>query len=168
VTNIAEQSHPTSLHRLVKYLVAQKYPSQFLARYLHRVDKFVLGISRGKTSATGLLTGLPVVYLTTIGAKSGKERKLPLVGFFDGEKVILIASNFGNVHHPAWYHNLRANPYARLSSDNEEREYLAREAHDNERAVYWQKVNSCYQGYARYQQWAGGRLVPVLILEPVP
>jgi deazaflavin-dependent oxidoreductase (nitroreductase family) len=77
---------------------------------LHHLDRPVLRLSRGRYSLTRLLAGLPVVTVTTIGAKSGQPRSLPLVALPDGEHVILIASNYGQKHHPAWYYNLRAHP----------------------------------------------------------
>jgi deazaflavin-dependent oxidoreductase (nitroreductase family) len=161
---IERYRHPSWLHRLIKYLAALNQPAHLLSRYLHLLDKAVLRLSGGKATATSLLTGLPVVWLTTVGAKSGQLRKTPLVAYFEGEKVILIASNFGSLHHPAWYHNLRANPRVRLMFGGHESEYIAREALGAERQNYWQKAVDLYQGYASYQERAGARQVPVVIL----
>jgi deazaflavin-dependent oxidoreductase (nitroreductase family) len=58
------------------------------------------------------VSGLPVVMLTTTGAKTGRQRTRPVLGIPDGERLILVGSNFGRPHHPAWYHNLRAGPRA--------------------------------------------------------
>jgi deazaflavin-dependent oxidoreductase (nitroreductase family) len=81
--------------------------------------------------------------------------------------VVLIASNFGNTHHPAWYHNLRAHPHARLVYDHKEKKYLAHEALEAERELYWQKAVDLYPGYARYQERAAPRLIPVMVMVPM-
>jgi deazaflavin-dependent oxidoreductase (nitroreductase family) len=164
---VPENKHSSGLHRLIKNLAARKFFSDVLASTLNPIDRFVLWISRGQATATGLLTGLPLVWLITNGAKSGKERRTPLLGFFIGEKVVLIASNFGNARHPAWYHNLRAHPHARLVYDHRERKYLAHEALEAERELYWQKAVDLYPGYERYRERAAPRSIPVMVFEPV-
>lgn len=88
-------------------------------RTLYHFDLPVLRLSRGRYSVTSLLAGLPVVTVTTIGAKSGQPRSLPLVAIPSGEAVILIASNFGQAHHPAWYYNLRAHLAVQLTRDGD-------------------------------------------------
>src|SRR5690242_5297962 len=105
---------PSRLQRMMQHIGASRPGAWLFARTLHPLDRVLMRISRGRVSVPGVLTGLPVVMLTTIGAKSGKPRTVPLVGLGDGDKVIVIASNFGQAHHPAWYHNLRANPEAML------------------------------------------------------
>src|SRR3954467_3998223 len=105
---------PSGWQRLLQRLVALRPASWFFARTLHPLDRLLLRLSNGRVSIPGVLTGLPVIMLTTIGAKSGKLRTVPVVGLRDGDKVVVIASNFGQAHHPAWYHNLRAHPEARL------------------------------------------------------
>ena len=162
-----ENRDVSGFHGLVRKLAAQEFISNLLARSLNPLDRFALWLSRGRTTATSLFTGLPLVWLVTTGAKSGEERRTPLLGIFAGEKVILIASNFGNARHPAWYHNLRAHPHARLEYDRRERKYLAREAQGPERELYWQKAVELYPGYAGYRQRAAPRSIPVVILEPV-
>ncbi len=80
-----------------------------MVHILHHADTLMLHLSRSKMTFAQF-SGLPIIELTTTGAKSGKQRTLPLTGLPDGEKYILIASNFGQTHHPGWYHNLKANP----------------------------------------------------------
>lgn len=107
----------------------------------------------------------PVALLTTTGARSGKERTTPLLFFHDGANVVLVASYGGNAHHPAWYHNLRANPRCELFYGGHKGTYTAREA-EEERERLWLEANSLYRGYGIYQERTGGRRIPVLILEP--
>jgi deazaflavin-dependent oxidoreductase (nitroreductase family) len=114
-----------------------------------------------------MFTGLPVVFLSTTGARSGKSRNVPLAGYPDGEKIILIASSLGSVHHPAWYHNLRANPRVQLSINGQTGNYNARIANKSERDDYWQLALDYYPGYQAYEQRCGRREIPIVVLEPV-
>ena len=104
--------------------------------------------------------------VTTIGAKSGQPRTLPLVAVPDGENVILIASNFGQKHHPAWYYNLRAHPEVQLTYEGKTVTYLACETSSEERERCWQKAAQLYSGYTVYKQRASHRQIPVLLLTP--
>ncbi len=101
-----------------------------------------------------MLAGLPVVMVTTIGAKSGQPRSLPLVAIPDGENVILIASNFGQKHHPAWYYNLRAHPEVQLTYEGQTVAYTARETTGEERERCWQRAVDLYSGYPLYERRA--------------
>jgi deazaflavin-dependent oxidoreductase (nitroreductase family) len=140
----------------------------FLAKYLYRMDLAVLKWSHGRNSLTTWLAGLPVVVLTTTGAKTGKARTVPLAGFPDGDNLFLIPSSFGASHHPAWFHNLSANPRVQINLNGESKEYQARVVDDEiEREVYWQLALDYYPGYQLYAHRSGGRQIPVILLEPV-
>jgi deazaflavin-dependent oxidoreductase (nitroreductase family) len=76
------------------------------------VDRMVYRLTRGAATASAWLGGVKVTMLTT--AKTGRLRTVPVLGLPDGENMIVIASNFGRPHNPAWYHNLRANPNATI------------------------------------------------------
>src|SRR5512147_2125192 len=108
---------PICVQRSLHPLLRTRPSGWFLARILPHLDRPVLRLTRGQRSPTSLLAGLPVVIVTTIGAKSGEPRSLPLVAIPEGENVILIASNFGQKHHPAWYYNLRAHPEVQLTCE---------------------------------------------------
>ena len=139
--------------------------SWLMARLLHHADALLLRLSRGKLTFAQL-TGLPIIELTTTGAKSGKQRTLPLTGLPDGEKYILIASNFGQAHHPGWYYNLKANPECMVKKNGQAGVYIAREAYEAENQRYYDMAISYYVGYAAYKQRAGERKIPVMVLEP--
>ena len=154
--------------RIIQRLASIEFISSgFLSRYLHRWDAAVLKWSNGKKSLTTMFTGLPVVVLSTTGARSGKSRNVPLAGYPDGEKIILIASSLGSVHHPAWYHNLRTNPRVQLSINGQTGNYNARIANKSERDNYWQLALDYYPGYQAYEQRCGRREIPIVVLEPV-
>lgn len=131
-----------------------------------RVDLLLMRLTDGRVSLPGSLMGLPVVRLTTVGARTGKERTVPLLGIRDGETWILVASNFGAERHPTWYHNLRANPDVELTHDGRTRKYVAREATGAERKEYWERAVEVYPDYERYRETAGDRRIPVVVLTP--
>jgi len=130
------------------------------------MDGAVLKWSKGKRSLTTLLAGLPVVVLTTTGARSGKPRTTPLAGYPDGENIILVASSLGSNHHPGWYYNLKANPEVQLSINGQTGKYVARISDNSEREGYWQLALSYYPGYLAYEKRCGGREIPIVVLEP--
>src|SRR3954470_15681190 len=78
------------------------------------IDRRLLPLTRGRMS-TGL--GQPVVLLHVRGAKSGVERTVPLLATKDGDRVLLVASKAGAPKHPAWFHNVRANPDVEVTLD---------------------------------------------------
>ena len=157
----------TGFHKFVQRLAMIRFNSWWLSKLLYRVDPVIMKRSKGKRSLTTMLTGLPVVIMRSIGAKSGLERITPLVGIYDGGKLILIASYFGNSKHPAWFYNLKANPKVSVEYKGEEIEYISTEVIGAERQKYWEIAESYYPGYRNYKQWAGDRVIPVMILEPL-
>jgi len=154
--------------RLIQRLaMIEVISSGFLSKYLHRMDTTVLKWSQGRKSLTTMLTGLPVVVLSTTGARSGVTRTTPVAGIPDGEKIILIPSNFGSTAYPDWYYNLRAHPEVKLSLNGQIQEYVARIADQEERQNYWQLAVYYYPGYQSYSKRNAGREIPIFVLEPV-
>ena len=107
----------------------------------------------------------PVLLLDHVGAKSGTKRTSPLVYVDDGADVVLVASKGGHPRHPAWFHNLRANPDATIQVGSERRAVKARVANAEERKRLWPKAVATYGGYAGYQERTD-REIPIVILEP--
>jgi deazaflavin-dependent oxidoreductase (nitroreductase family) len=151
--------------RIFQRFLMTRAVTAIVAPILHHADTFVLRLTGGRLDFTRA-SGLPVVELTTTGAKSGQPRTLPLAGYLDGDKFVLIASNYGREHHPAWYHNLKANPECVVKKSGQARTYVARETEDEERERYWDLANSYYEGYEVYRQRASHRKIPVMVLEP--
>ena len=137
----------------------------FFAPWIHRVDKAVSKLTKGKYTLAEIL-GWEIVQLTTTGAKTGQPHTMPLIGLFDGNKIALIASSFGREHNPAWYYNLKAHPECQVQSDERMGTYIAREAEGEEYKKYWQLGVSYYEGYEKYKERASRRRVPVMVLEP--
>ena len=155
------------LHRVVQRVASTERGAWLLARVAHRVDRWALKLTGDRASLTSALSGLPIVWLTTTGAKTGQPRRSPLVGLVDGERVVVIASNFGQRHYPAWYHNLRAHPQAQVTLGGQTRTVTAREATGAEREGYWQQALAVYPGYAAYARRVGARHIPVMVLTPL-
>ncbi len=107
----------------------------------------------------------PMLLLDHVGAKSGTGRTTPLVYVSDGDHVVLVASKGGHPRHPAWFHNLRANPDATIQVGSERRAVRARVADSKERTRLWPKAVATYSGYSGYQQRTQ-REIPLVILEP--
>lgn len=157
---------PNWLQRLVVRIAASRPGSWFLSRTLEPFDKMWLRITRGRRTLTTIMTGLPVIELATRGAVSGRPRVCPLIAIPDGDRLVVIASNFGAKKHPAWYLNLRANPDVAVKLNGAVAPYHARTAGDGERERYWRQAVAMYPGYRDYGQRAGGRRIPIVVLEP--
>ena len=143
--------------------------SWFFARTLHHLDWIMLKLSGKRATLTSLLTGLPVVVVTTTGAKSGLPRTLPLLCIRtpeQPEQFALIASNFGQRHNTGWYFNLKKNPRADCLIQGQTRMYTAHEASEEEYEKYWQRAQATYIGFPLYKQRAGKRRIPIMVLEP--
>ena len=119
----------------------------------------------GGTDGTEM-KGKPVILLTTIGAKTGKIRKTPLMRVeHDGEYAI-VASLGGAPKNPVWYHNVKAHPRVELQDGPVTRDYEAREVFDDEKATWWERAVEAWPDYAEYQTKTD-RQIPVFVLTPV-
>jgi deazaflavin-dependent oxidoreductase (nitroreductase family) len=111
-------------------------------------------------------TGLPIIVLTTLGAKSGKLRKTALMRVEHDGVYAVVASRGGAPQHPQWYFNLVANPLVELQDGPDKRDYRAREVHGDEKALWWERSVAAYPPYADYQKRTD-RQIPVFVLEPL-
>ncbi len=119
----------------------------------------------GGTEGTEL-KGRPVILLTTIGAKSGKIRKTPLMRVeHDGEYAV-VASLGGAPKNPVWYYNIKAHPQVELQDGAVTKDYESREVFDDEKAVWWERAVAAWPDYAEYQKKTD-RQIPVFVLTPV-
>jgi deazaflavin-dependent oxidoreductase (nitroreductase family) len=110
--------------------------------------------------------GLPAMLLLDhVGAKSGKKRTSPLLYVKDGDDLVIVASKGGYPKHPAWFHNLKANPNTTVQVGREKRDVHARVATPEERTRLWPKAVASYKGYDEYQARSKGREIPLVILE---
>ena len=119
----------------------------------------------GGSEPSGLV-GDEWIILWTIGTRSGKVRKTPLVRIADGEgRYAVIGSMGGAPTHPQWVHNIRANGLARLQDGGEVRDYSAREADGDEKAAWWARAVAVWPSYDEYQA-STERQIPLFVLDP--
>ncbi|MET9831041.1 nitroreductase family deazaflavin-dependent oxidoreductase [Streptomyces sp. NPDC006385] len=120
--------------------------------------------SSGGTKGT-TIQGMPVILLTTRGARSGKIRKTPLMRVEHEGRYAAVASLGGAPEHPVWYHNVKAGPHVELQDGPVKRDMRAREVTGAEKAEWWERAVAAYPPYADYQKKTD-RVIPVFVLEP--
>jgi deazaflavin-dependent oxidoreductase (nitroreductase family) len=120
--------------------------------------------SSGGTQGT-TLKGVPVVVVTSVGAKSGKLRKNPVMRVEHDGTYALVASKGGAASHPTWYHNLMAHPVVELQDGPDRRDFKVRVVEGEERAAWWERAVEVWPAYAEYQTKTD-REIPVFVAEP--
>lgn len=156
---------PNRLQRLIHQIVSIGIFREFFAKYMHRLDGYILKGTGGKYSLSEF-GGWTIIQLTTIGAKTGRDRSIPLLAGVDADKLALIASSYGRSHNPGWYYNLKTHPKCKVTYKNHVSDYVAREVFGDEYDKYWNLVASSYAGYEKYKKLAADRRIPVMLLEP--
>ncbi|WP_385625898.1 nitroreductase family deazaflavin-dependent oxidoreductase (plasmid) [Streptomyces sp. P8-A8] len=127
-------------------------------------DQVELFESSGGIEGTEM-RGMPVIILTTRGAKSGKIRKTPLMRVEHDGKYAVVASQGGAPKHPVWYHNIVADPRVELQDGPLRQDMNAREATGEEKDLWWARAVEAFPDYADYQLKTD-RQIPVFVLEP--
>jgi deazaflavin-dependent oxidoreductase (nitroreductase family) len=128
------------------------------------VHRFVFVATNGRLA--GSAAGMPVVLLTTTGRKSGKIRHSMLTSPLElGDSFVLVASFGGDVRHPAWFLNLRANPNVEVTMRGRARAMVARIATGDERTDLWNRLTAAHANYGAYQTKTD-REIPVVVLDP--
>ena len=143
-------------------LTGEYEPSAFdMAR-----DQVDLYESSGGTKGTTNPGGEPVIVLTSVGAKSGKLRKSPLMRVeHDGEYAV-VASLGGAPKNPVWYYNVTANPHVELQDGPVKQDYQAREVHGEEYATWFERAVQAWPDYAEYTKKTD-RIMPIFVLTPI-
>jgi deazaflavin-dependent oxidoreductase (nitroreductase family) len=152
--------------KLMRRLAASGPGSWIFARTAHLIDRPIYRRTKGKHTFGSLISGLPVVMLTTTGAKTGKPRTVPVLGLATDDGFAVIASNWGQRSHPGWYHNLRANPEGELSVGGDQRRFRAVEATGEQRQRIWDTGLKVYPGWSQYEKRAGARQIVIFVLQP--
>jgi F420H(2)-dependent quinone reductase len=114
----------------------------------------------------GDLRGKPVIVLTSVGAKTGKLRKVALMRVEHDGIYAVVASLGGAPRNPVWYYNLKADPHVELQDRAVKRDYTAREVTGAEKAPWWERAVAAWPDYAAYQARTD-RQIPVFVLEPI-
>jgi deazaflavin-dependent oxidoreductase (nitroreductase family) len=132
-------------------------------RGLGKMNVPVYRMTRGRV--LGKVGRAPVLLLTSTGRRTGQSRTAPVLFLRDGGRIVVIGSNAGNTHAPAWSHNLKAHPEAEIEIRGERSLVRARVAEGEERSELWQKMNAQYDGFDDYEQRTS-RDISVFVLEP--
>jgi deazaflavin-dependent oxidoreductase (nitroreductase family) len=154
-----------AMERVMERVASTRAGGWFFVEVGNRIDPFLLRKSGGRFSS-GM--GQPVLLLTHTGARSGQRRETPLLYIKDGDNLVLIASKAGAEKNPAWYYNLKAHPDVEVLAPRRSGSYVAHEAEGAERERLWTKAADFYAGYDTYQDRAGARRIPVMVLAPKP
>jgi deazaflavin-dependent oxidoreductase (nitroreductase family) len=112
------------------------------------------------------MKGKPIILLTTVGAKTGKLRKTPLMRVEHNGEYAVVASLGGAPKNPVWYYNIAKNPRVELQDGSVTKDYDAREVFGDEKAAWWERAVAAWPDYADYQQKTD-RQIPVFVLTPV-
>jgi deazaflavin-dependent oxidoreductase (nitroreductase family) len=118
--------------------------------------------SGGTRSTTLRDTGLPVIIVTMMGARSGKVRKIALMRVEHAGEYLLVASKGGHPENPGWYANLVADPHVMIQDGPQPHDFTVRELDGAERDVWWDRAVAAFAPYAEYAERAG-RIIPILL-----
>ena len=154
------------IQRATRWVAKSRVGGWLALNVANKVDPYLIRASRGRLK---MPSGAPTVLLEHTGAKSGRKRTTPLLYFTDGGRVILVASQTGKARHPAWFHNVSANPEVELWAGGRGGTYRALEADGEDRERLWGLATQLYPGYDDYQRRAdtAGRRIPVVVCEPL-
>jgi deazaflavin-dependent oxidoreductase (nitroreductase family) len=160
---------PDRIHwwqRIIRRLAFTAWGSWLIGSRLHSWDSAVLRLTKGRTTATTLLTGYEVIQLRSRGARTGKPRITPLLAIDDDGGLLLVATNFGSSRHPAWYFNLKAQPQVEVERRLQTFLYEARELAGEDWTQAWQRAVNHFRGYAAYRARTKSRDIPIFRLLP--
>jgi deazaflavin-dependent oxidoreductase (nitroreductase family) len=142
-------------------------PVAFVFRHtFHHIDRALLGVLGGRT-LSAIVAGVPNVMLTTIGAHSGEQRTVPVIGLPVDAGLAIVGTRFGSQHHPGWYHNLRSHPMATVARHGASTPVRARQvAAGDEYDSIMRLADEVYLGFPKYRARIDRRQIPVFVLEP--
>jgi deazaflavin-dependent oxidoreductase (nitroreductase family) len=161
------QAHlPNPVQRAFQVVGETKAGSWLAQRTLYRFDPTLHRWSQGRLTVPSLVIGIPVLRLTTTGAKSGLQRTMLVMGVPLGRDLALMGTNFGQPKAPAWVFNLDAEPKAKVAWGDRAVDVVARAATDDEREQAWTTAADQYRGFAAYRKRITERPVRIFVLEP--
>ena len=121
-----------ALQRMIQAVGSSRPGAWLFSKTLYQPDKVLFKATGGRLTVPAFLAGLPVVMLTTTGAKTGQRRTMPLLGIPVGEDLAVIGSNYGQKNTPGWVYNLEADPSAAVGYQDRTVDVVARRADEAE------------------------------------
>jgi deazaflavin-dependent oxidoreductase (nitroreductase family) len=155
---------PNAAQRAMWHVSSSRAGAWLFSRSMHHVDGLVLRLSHGQRTAAGITAGVPVLTVTTTGARTGQPRSTPLLGVPFGSDIAIIGTRFGQPGTPGWYYNLCAQPRAEVAFRDRSFSATAREADEDEWQQIWAQARNIYAGYEAYASRITNRKIRIMIL----
>jgi deazaflavin-dependent oxidoreductase (nitroreductase family) len=133
----------------VNWLSATKVGGRLTRATAAKVDPWIYRRTNGRFVLAGRPT-IPQITLTTTGRRSGHRREVQLAALADGDDFVVVASNFGQEHHPAWMYNLEADPRAWVRHGADELEVTARSLSAEEKEAVWPRLHAIVPQFRTY------------------
>jgi len=157
---------PSNAAQRAMQQVASSRPGAWVfSKVLHHADRRLNKLSKGRYTVPTIVAGLPVVMVTTTGARSGQARTMPLLAIPVGDDLAVIGTNFGQTSTPGWVYNLEADPHATVAYRDRQVDVVARPATGEEFDAALSAAAKVYPGYDKYRERISGRQVRVFVLE---
>jgi len=154
------------VQRAVRRFASSGPGAWVFVRVARRADARVYGLTGGRHTLSSLISGIPTIQLTTTGARSSRRRTTTLLGLPTERGIAVVASNFGQRRHPAWFHNLQADPDCEVTVEGETMRCRAMEVIGERRERIWEQGLRMYPGWSQYEERTPHRRIAVFVLEP--
>lgn len=165
-TSIGYEIKPSNAAQRGMQKVASSRPGAWaFSKGLHYADRWLFQVSKGRFTVPGIVAGLPILMVTTTGAKSGKSRTMPLVAVPVDDDLAIIGTNFGQSNTPGWVYNLEADPSGSVSYRDSDTAFVARRATPEETEQALTAAARVYPGYDKYRERISDREVKVFVLQ---
>ena len=161
-----EFAEANALQRGLRRFAASGPGSWLFARILDRLDRLTFRATKGKHMLSSVFSALPVAMVTTTGVRSGQARTVPLLAIPTEDGLAIIGSSYGRPKHPAWRHNLRANPEGEVDVVGRRWAFRAVEVEGERRERIWNEALRTYPGFSTYARRCAPRRISVFVLEP--
>lgn len=168
IADLGATVKPDTAWRLRVFKLAMREPfASLIAAWTRTIDELVFRFSRGRSTMTGVISGFPVIWLMTTGAKSGKKRRTPLLGIPTAAgNLAVFGTNFGKESTPGWVYNLRVNPNAEVAYRERLVAVEARAMEPEEVDPVWETASASAPTFARYRSIISNRTVSIFELMP--
>ncbi len=160
-------SPPNPVQRSMQRAASTRAGGWIFQRTLYRVDRPLYRWSGGRVTLPGMATGLPVIMLTTTGAKTGLERTMPVAAIPFGDDLAVVGTNFAQPKPPGWALNLAKNPLAEVTWRATSIRVVATPVPESDMAQVWASASRVYAGFPKYRErLEGARAVLAFALTP--